>query len=288
LLQFDSSLMAEGNRPASRIGDSDGMNTQESSGGVLDLSPIGRGRVYLWTALGTLGCMAVALAIDSFNFPNLTQPQLLRAIAMNTLLPLGLAGPILLFLLNKMRQLNLAQQHLAVLASTDSLTGLLNRHGFTSAVEDAMSAPGEPLQRGALLIADADNFKHINDRFGHTSGDSALQLLAATMLRMLRPEDRLGRIGGEEFAIYLPGLSALAAETVAERIRHAVAAAEFVPENTRETLTVSIGGAAFERPTSFAELFRLADKQLYRAKSEGRNRVAFATVAPAVALPAAA
>ena len=265
------------------------MNTRNPSGGVLDFSPIGKGRVYLWTMLGTLGCMAVALAIDSFNFPNLTQPQLLRAIAMGTLLPLGLAGPILFFLLGKMRQLNLAQQRLAVLASTDSLTGLLNRHGFTSAVEDAMrGAASEPLQRGALLIADADNFKHINDRFGHTNGDGALQLLAGTMLRMLRPEDRLGRIGGEEFAIYLPGLSALAAEMVAERIRHAVAAAEFIPENTRETLTVSIGGAAFDRPTSFAELFRLADKQLYRAKADGRNRVSFATIAPALGLPAAA
>ena len=265
------------------------MNIRDSSGGALDLSPIGKGRVYLWTVIGTLGCMAVALSIDSFNFPNLTAPQLQRAIAMNTLIPLGLAGPILFFLLTKMRQLNLAQQRLAVLASTDSLTGLLNRQGFNAAVESAMrSEAGEPLQRGALLIADADNFKHINDRFGHASGDSALQLLAGTMLRILRPEDRLGRIGGEEFAIYLPGLSALAAEMVAERIRHAVAAAEFIPEGVREPLTVSIGGAAYERPTGFADLFRLADKQLYRAKADGRNRVAFATAAPALGIPAAA
>ena len=265
------------------------MSTQDSSGGVLDFSPIGMGRVYLWTVIGTLGCAAVALGIDSFNFHNLTQPQLLRAIAMNTLLPLGLAGPLLFFLLGKMRELSLAQQHLAVLASTDSLTGLLNRHGFTVAVESAMRRDaGEPLQRGALLIADADNFKHINDRFGHVIGDSALQLLADTMLRILRPEDRLGRIGGEEFAIYLPGLSWLAAETVAERIRHAVATAEFTPEGTRHTLSISIGGAAFEHPTSFAELCRQADTQLYRAKAEGRNRVAFTTVAPRLGLPAAA
>jgi diguanylate cyclase len=267
------------------------METRRSSGGLLDFSPIGKGRVLLWTVLGTVGCSAVALAVDSFNFPNLTQSQLLRAIAMGTLIPLGLAAPILYFLLGKMRQLNLAQQRLAVLAATDSLTGLLNRHGFTSAVEEALrNAAGESLQRGALLIADADNFKHINDRFGHASGDSALRLLAETMLRILRPEDRIGRIGGEEFAVYLPGLSGLAAEMVAERIRHAVAAAEFIPDDSRETLTVSIGGAAFEHPIGFAELFRLADKQLYRAKADGRNRVAFATISPASApgIPAAA
>ena len=181
------------------------------------------------------------------------------------------------------------QEELEWIAAHDPLTGLLNRHGFTVAVESAMRRDaGEPLQRGALLIADADNFKHINDRFGHVIGDSALQLLADTMLRILRPEDRLGRIGGEEFAIYLPGLSWLAAETVAERIRHAVATAEFTPEGTRHTLSISIGGAAFEHPTSFAELFRQADTQLYRAKAEGRNRVAFTTVAPRLGLPAAA
>ena len=223
LVQFDSSFAATRNRPASRSGDIAAMSTQDSSGGVLDFSPIGMGRVYLWTVIGTLGCAAVALGIDSFNFHNLTQPQLLRAIAMNTLLPLGLAGPLLFFLLGKMRELSLAQQHLAVLASTDSLTGLLNRHGFTVAVESAMRRDaGEPLQRGALLIADADNFKHINDRFGHVIGDSALQLLADTMLRILRPEDRLGRIGGEEFAIYLPGLSWLAAETASAAPRSSI------------------------------------------------------------------
>jgi diguanylate cyclase (GGDEF)-like protein len=265
------------------------MNPQTSNGGLFDFSAIGKGRVYLWTVLGTLGCAAVALAIDSFNFPNLTQQQLLRAIAMNTLIPLGLAGPILFVLLSKMRQLTLSQRRMAMLASTDSLTGLLNRHGFSQAVESSMlGASGDPLQRGALLIADADNFKHVNDRFGHANGDTALQLLAATMQKIVRPEDRLGRIGGEEFAIYLPGLSALAAEMVAERIRHAVATAEFTPDGAPEPLTVSIGGAAFDRPIRFAELFRMADKQLYRAKSDGRNRVAFATVASATGLSAAA
>lgn len=258
------------------------MHKWNSSGGLLDVSPTGKGRVYLLTVLGTLGCMAVALGIDSFNFPNLNPAQLRRAIAMNTLIPLGLAGPMLYFLLSQMRQLNLAQLKLAVLASTDGLTGLLNRHGFMSAVELAMrDDKGDTAQRGALLIVDADNFKQINDRFGHAAGDSALRLLGDNMQRMLRPEDRLGRIGGEEFAIYLPGLSALAAETVAERVRHAVATADFAPENSREPLTVSIGGAAFEHPISFAELFRLADRQLYRAKAEGRNRVVFET-APAV------
>ncbi len=265
------------------------MITKRTDGGMLDLSPIGMGRVYLWTALGTLWCIAVALAVDSFNFHNLTASQLQRAIAMDTLIPLGLATPILFYLLSQIRRLNVTHQRLAVLAVTDSLTGMLNRHGFTSAVEQALRSTTEAQpQRGALLVVDADNFKQINDRFGHASGDSALRLLGQTMQRILRPEDRLGRIGGEEFAVYLPGLSALAAETVAERIRHAVAAADFVPDQAREPLTVSIGGAAFEHPTSFSELFRLADRQLYRAKSEGKDRVVFATAPAQLEFPAAA
>lgn len=267
------------------------MDTRHSTGGMLDLSPTGKARVYAGTVIGTLGCIAATIVIDSFTFAGLPQELLIRSLMLDTLIPLILASPMLYILLTKMRQLNLAQRRLAVLAATDSLTGLLNRHGFTSAVEDALrNAAGEPLHRGALLIADADHFKHINDRFGHASGDSALRLLAETMLRILRPEDRIGRIGGEEFAVYLPGLSGLAAEMVAERIRHAVAAAEFIPDDSRETVTVSIGGAAFEYPIGFAELFRLADKQLYRAKADGRNRVAFATISPAPApgIPAAA
>lgn len=265
------------------------MKADDSGGGLFDLTPVGRGRVYLWTVLGTLGCVAVALGIDSLNFHNLTEAQQFRAITMDTLIPIGLAAPILFFLLTRIRQLNITRQRLAVLAATDSLTGMLNRHGFTAAVERAIAAvEDDPLPRGALLIADADHFKRVNDRYGHDGGDRALQLLADTMRRILRPEDLLGRIGGEEFAVYLPGLSALAAETVAERIRHAVSAAEFVPEANPEPLSVSIGGAAFDRPASFAQLFRLADRQLYRAKADGRNRVSFASISTDENLLAAA
>lgn len=265
------------------------MEPRKSTGGMLDFAPVGKGGVWLWTAIGTLGCIAATLAIDWLSLAGPTEPLRLRAIALDTLIPLVLASPILFTLLTRMRQLTLSEQRLAVLASTDSLTGLLNRHGFTAAVEAAIrNTVGQAPRRGALLLVDADGFKHINDRFGHANGDSALRVLAATMLRILRPEDRIGRIGGEEFAIYLPGLSTLAAEMVAERIRHAVAAAEFTTENRRETLTVSIGGAAFERAIGLAELFRLADTQLYRAKTAGRNRVAFATVSPMLPIPAAA
>lgn len=265
------------------------MKAGDIGGGLLDLSPVGQGRVYLWTVVGTLGCVAVALGIDSLNFHNLTEAQRWRAIAMDTLIPIGLAAPILHFLLTKMRQLNIAKARLAIIATTDSLTGMLNRHGFMAAVEAAMaSASDDLLPRGALLVVDADHFKQINDRHGHNSGDEALQLIAEMMRRVLRPEDLLGRIGGEEFAVYLPGLSAFAAETVAERIRRAVATAEFVPGVDREPLSVSIGGAAFDRPTSFAHLFRVADQQLYRAKGDGRNRVAFATVSSPEGIPAAA
>jgi diguanylate cyclase len=124
---------------------------------------------------------------------------------------------------------------------------------------------------GALLVIDADHFKMVNDYFGHDCGDEALQLMARTIKASVRDGDLVGRIGGEEFGVFLKEASLDNATMTAERIRRSVATASFTPDGTDHQLSVSIGGAHFDSRISFTDLFRIADQRLYEAKQSGRN-----------------
>lgn len=247
---------------------------------MLDFSPRGWGRVWLWTLLGTLLCIAVALSVDSFNFHALDSDRLLRAVLIDVFVPIALAVPMLLFLTIKLRDLAVAHHELSVIASTDSLTGVLNRGAFTAVVDAHLAELRRTARQndGALLVVDADNFKAINDSFGHDQGDEALRIIAAAIQSILRPTDIVGRIGGEEFGIFLPGSAPSLSAAIAERVRHTVATAEFRPRGEQQILSVSVGGAMFHHGLSFSELFRIADQQLYAAKQNGRNRVAVSPV----------
>jgi diguanylate cyclase (GGDEF)-like protein len=165
----------------------------------------------------------------------------------------------------------------------------MNRAAFSTLVDayltDIRSA--ESQARGALLVIDADDFKSVNDRFGHDRGDEALVTIAGAIKSMLRGADLVGRLGGEEFGVFLPGATHDQAETVAERIRRSVNDAPFEPEGARHPLSVSVGGAVFEHTLPFADLFRQADRQLYAAKQRGRNRVSIAPISDVGTLAAA-
>ena len=175
-------------------------------------------------------------------------------------------------------------------ASTDALTQVMNRAAFSTLVDAYLKQvrSAQDKARGALLIIDADNFKSVNDRFGHDRGDEALITIAKSIKSTLRAPDLVGRLGGEEFGVFLPGATTEQASNVAERIRQTVNVAEFSPAGARHHLSVSVGGAVFEKELPFADLFRLADQQLYAAKQAGRNRVAIAPIRPGpIALVAA-
>jgi diguanylate cyclase len=250
---------------------------------IFDFSPRGWGRVVAWTVLGTLVCVVVTVFVDSFNFPGMDEGQLTRALLVDIFLPIVLAVPMLLFLTTKLRELAIAHHELARFASTDALTGVLNRGAFTTLVEAYLAQVDADRRRpkGTLLIVDADNFKSINDSYGHDRGDEALQIIARSIRESLRDGDFVGRVGGEEFAVFLPDSDRDQAETAAERLRGTVWDADFTPDGARRRLSVSVGGAAFDRRLPLIELFRIADRQLYAAKRAGRNCVHVAPAASA-------
>lgn len=222
-----------------------------------------------WTLFGTLACIVVSLAFNAVFFGDLGGVALERALVSATVLPILLGVPFFIYTGLRVRGLAITNLRLGFVARTDSLTACLNRGAFTARVTEQLTTRSQ----GALLMIDADNFKAINDVYGHDRGDEALTIIARSIRTILRAGDLVGRMGGEEFGVYLPGLDQKAAEGVAERIRRSVNLASFAPNGKQRPLAVSIGGVAFDSATSFAELFRIADQRLYGAKTSGRNCV---------------
>lgn len=164
---------------------------------------------------------------------------------------------------------------LLTLATTDFLTGLPNRREFMARMEAELERVRRAVSgAAAVLVLDIDHFKTVNDNHGHATGDIVLRHMAALMRECQRKIDVLGRIGGEEFAILLPGANAEAAYSYAERLRKAVANNALVVDGLAIPVTISIGVAGLLGGdlTVDAALAR-ADKALYRAKQGGRNRV---------------
>lgn len=257
-------------------------------GARADMSMRNWGKLAQWTVFGTLGCVTICISINYVMFRSDPAVILNKALISSTLLPIMLAGPLFFFLSLKLRELAIANHRLAYLAATDSLTGCLNRRAFTKSVENCLnfhSVTHNPI--GALLVIDADHFKAINDRFGHHRGDEALTLLAKAITGSLRKNDELGRLGGEEFAVFLQHANMAEASLVAERIRKAVNDIDFKVNGEQYKLSVSIGGAACAHSATFANLFRLADEQLYIAKNGGRNRIEMICNSSQAALTAA-
>jgi Amt family ammonium transporter len=159
------------------------------------------------------------------------------------------------------------------LASTDPLTGVYNRRYFFDLAEKAVNQLDLHHQPFSILMLDIDHFKEINDQFGHASGDEAIQQVAAICSKILRDDDILGRLGGEEFALLLVDATLTAASSVAERLRQRVADTKMPVQSDYIRMTISIGVAEALVGESVDGVLRRADKALYQAKSKGRNRV---------------
>ena len=167
--------------------------------------------------------------------------------------------------------------HLEKMVSIDRLTQVNNRNYYEMQVPLEIERANRNKISFGFLMIDIDDFKKVNDGFGHDVGDRMLRLVAQTVRKSLRRIDLLFRYGGEEFVVLLPGAVADSARRTAERIRGIVARAEHTLEDGRKVkVTISVGGCIYPvHAQNESQLLRTADKALYAAKEEGKNRVVF-------------
>jgi diguanylate cyclase (GGDEF)-like protein len=162
-------------------------------------------------------------------------------------------------------------------ATHDGLTGVLNRTAIFEALEHDLARAGRNHQATAILLADVDHFKRVNDSFGHQAGDLVLREVTRRIKSVIRVFDSLGRYGGEEFLVVLPDCDASQARDIAERIRQAVSRTPIETPCGPVSVTMSVGGSISMAGSTFADaLAREADAALYQGKRDGRDCARFA------------
>jgi len=172
------------------------------------------------------------------------------------------------------KQVEAHQIELIKLASTDGLTGLLNRRHFRTCLDREISRFIRYRLPLSIAMIDVDHFKNVNDQYGHDAGDYVLKELSRVLKESVRTTDTVGRYGGEEFIIAFPNTALLGAEALAERLRERIEHHLFGYNHMSIPVTVSIGVAeALDEIAHTDTLFKLADKALYAAKKDGRNTV---------------
>ncbi len=232
---------------------------------------------YLFAAV--IGAHGIFLLLRPLAFTLVAPPGLAPAdvtlvstlssiVVMESMLALVLVafGAIMLtneFITNELRHL----------AEVDPLTGVFNRRAFLTLLEKAISSAQRGQTALSVLIIDLDHFKKINDTRGHGTGDEVLRHFARLAGRCLRNEDVMGRLGGEEFAIFLPNAGDAGGLALAERLRALVEAHPLEVDRYQIGLTVSVGVAQYAGEESADAVLKRADKAMYLAKERGRNRV---------------
>jgi diguanylate cyclase (GGDEF)-like protein len=244
--------------------------------------------VTLLTMLFSIGeIMAVASGLLTLHAPGDANNTMISIRLGVTFLTLG---PLTVATINSVR--NKLLRSLEHAASHDFLTNALSRGAFVARSSETLARVVAKRQSAALLMLDIDHFKPINDRYGHAVGDQMLATFARTVAGTLRETDVFGRIGGEEFAVFLPNTALADAMEIAQRIRSSVESVALPLENganLRITVSVGLGDARQPGDTTLDQLLRLADKALYAAKEGGRNQVvqfSFDTVGSAASGPA--
>ncbi len=185
----------------------------------------------------------------------------------------------LFFTFRLMRRLHAAQAAIAELAVTDGLTGLSNRRHFFERFDEEIDRARRYGSNLSLLMLDIDHFKQVNDTYGHPAGDMVLAEVARLLNANIRTSDIIGRYGGEEFAILIPAMSVSEAAQAAEKLRVVIEVNDIALEGPPLNVTISAGVADISsviedtKASPKDALIRAADRALYRAKNEGRNRV---------------
>ena len=241
-------------------------------------------RRFLAVATALLSAVVTARGLMVLTLPQgwgwMTSPflEVLSSSAFYLLMILGSAG---FLMIERERQ----QGELARLSVADTLLDVPNRRGFFNALAPWMALARRPGQPTALLVLDVDQFKRINDGYGHPAGDTVLRAIVDTCRKQLRDSDQLGRLVGVQFAVLLPRTGLADAVMVAERIRAAVESTPIKTERALVNMTVSIGATTIRADDTTVSLFKRLDDALQQAKQAGRNRVHEAPATP-VALEA--
>ena len=235
-------------------------------------------RRFLAVAIGALALLVAARGVLTLTAPggwgwiSNSLLQLWSSAAFYLLMVLGAFGFVLL---GRER----LQAELERLQLADPVTGVANRRGFFAALGPWLALARRPGVPAALIVFDLDNFKRINDSYGHAAGDTALRAVIDVCKQHLRDSDQLGRLVGVEFAILLPRTELAAAVLVAERIRAAVAGTPMKSARAMVALTASFGVTTMRGDDSTTSLFKRADDAVQAAKQAGRNCV-MAAAAP--------
>ncbi len=165
-------------------------------------------------------------------------------------------------------------EQMQAMAATDSLTGLNNRRHFFDLATHLMDHSIRYQETFSVIMFDLDNFKHVNDTYGHIAGDEVLRTLATLCLRLIRKVDIIARYGGEEFVIAMPMANLSQASMIAERLRAEVANTNFSYHNQAIRITISLGVSAYKlKEDTLESVLEQADQALYQAKQAGRNCV---------------
>ncbi|ATJ83128.1 diguanylate cyclase [Halomonas beimenensis] len=217
---------------------------------------------------------AYSRLLDSIHGAAAEQRRLMKrlslAVVVLLLLVLMVAGALMLALARIHRQwLSLHQ-----LSVTDELTGLANRRRLWDRAQQQLALNRRDEGELSLLLADLDHFKHVNDRFGHPTGDAVLQAFSRELARLSRESDLVARLGGEEFAVLMPNTGIEGARRLGERLREATASLALPDRAQGHRLTISLGLAATHAgQEDLDQLYSRADTALYQAKQKGRNRL---------------
>jgi diguanylate cyclase (GGDEF)-like protein len=230
-------------------------------------------------ALGAMsvGLRALAIVLDPKTYPNLFASGMAQTSLFMLLFLMTLVNPFAFLIMQRER----AESELRHAAMFDGLTEIFNRRAFIELAERELTRMRRSGEMFALLMLDLDDFKRVNDRYGHQAGDRVLVDFATRAQACIRAADTLGRYGGEEFCVLLPGASLGDATAVAQRIRVAV---QQHPLGKLAALpvTVSVGVAACPAPLGMRldDVIACADEALYRAKAAGKNCVVACELLP--------
>lgn len=225
-----------------------------------------------------LGALTVSASILSFSISILLRLLVDGAIDWHAMI-FPLAVPLLLtpfigfFFVHLLFELDKAKSQLAVLSMTDDLTGLFNRRYFLDQAHKELTRAQRYGQVFSMLFIDLDDFKVVNDRYGHPAGDKILCMVANTCQHESREADVLARYGGDEFAILMPGLQSHQAVQYADRLRNILSDAKILYQGQILRTTVSIGVVTWQHEIFDMEaLIYLMDRALYAAKHGGKNK----------------